>query len=79
MSCVHRQDEEDQLYSMDDLGNIELSETPLSHRAEDEAADVWGDGQDDQVYLEMLDDFERSTGEVSDQLLLECMADFESH
>ncbi|XP_076004101.1 DNA-directed primase/polymerase protein [Genypterus blacodes] len=79
LSYIMTMDEDDQLYSMDDLGNIELSVKQPSHSAEDEAADVWGDGQDDQVYLEMLDDFERSTGEVSDQLLLECMADFDSH
>lgn len=78
MSLVHWQDEEDLAYSMDDLGNIELSEKQPSGSAEDGAADAWGDGQDDQAYLEVLDEFERSTGEIPDQLLLECVADFDA-
>lgn len=82
MCCVHWQDEEDQAYLMDDAGNIEPSQTPnqaSQSRAEEEAADAWGNGQDDQDYLEGLDNFEQNSTEISDQLLLKCMADFDSH
>lgn len=68
---------------MDDAGNIELSQTPnqapeSTACPEEAMADVWGDGQDDQDYLESLDDFEQNNGDISDQLLLKCMTDFES-
>ncbi|XP_029912936.1 DNA-directed primase/polymerase protein isoform X2 [Myripristis murdjan] len=76
-------DEDDQAFLMDDTGNIELSQTP--NQAEDSAADPeeaegaeWGDGQDDQACLEALEDFERQTEEIPDQLLLQCVADFDS-
>uniref|UniRef100_A0A8C2X7G5 DNA-directed primase/polymerase protein n=1 Tax=Cyclopterus lumpus TaxID=8103 RepID=A0A8C2X7G5_CYCLU len=68
-----------QAYLMDDAGNIELSQAPESTVCPEEAAaDVWGDGQDDQDYLESLEDFEQNNGDISDQILLKCMADFES-
>lgn len=82
-SVVHWQDDEDQAYLMDDAGNIEPSQAPkLASQSpvcpEEESADVWGDGHDDHEYLESLEDFEQNSGEVSDQLLLKCMADFDS-
>uniref|UniRef100_A0A8D3CKY5 DNA-directed primase/polymerase protein n=1 Tax=Scophthalmus maximus TaxID=52904 RepID=A0A8D3CKY5_SCOMX len=80
MSCVKWQDEEDQAYLMDDAGNIEPSQT--AHRApqstEEQPADAWEDGQNDQDYLASLDDFEQTSREISDQLLLHCMAEFDS-
>lgn len=81
--CAPWQDEEDQAYLMDDDGNFEPSQaanqaSQSAVRSEEESADVWGDGQDDQDYLESLDHFEQTSGEISDQLLLSCMADFES-
>lgn len=83
-SSVLWQDEEDQAYLMDDAGNIEPSQAPNQARQstlcpEEESADVWGDGQDDQEYLESLDEFEQNSGDISDQLLLKCMEDFDSH
>ncbi|KAF7666240.1 hypothetical protein LDENG_00112840 [Lucifuga dentata] len=79
LSYIMTMDEEDQAYLMDDAGNIEPSQAPnqasRTAHPEEEADDVWGDGQDDEAYLEILDDFEESTGEISDQLLLECTAD----
>lgn len=82
-SAVHWQDDEDQAYLMDDAGNIEPSQAPkLATQSpvgpEEESADVWGDRQEDQDCLESLEDFEQNSGEVSDQLLLKCMADFDS-
>ncbi|XP_051242264.1 DNA-directed primase/polymerase protein isoform X2 [Dicentrarchus labrax] len=76
-------DDEDQDYLMDDAGNIEPSQRPnLVPQSpvcpEKEPADVWGDGQDDQDYLESLDDFEQNNGDVSDQLLLKSLEDFDS-
>lgn len=65
MCAVHRQDEEDQAYIMDDAGNFQ----PGRASPKDETPDVWGD---DQEFLESLDQFEQ-TGEISDQLLLACV------
>lgn len=68
---------------MDESGNIELNQAPeqtpqISVRPEENSPDVWGDRQDDQDFLESLEDFE-GQNEISDQLLLKCMADFDSH
>ncbi|XP_030581582.1 DNA-directed primase/polymerase protein isoform X2 [Archocentrus centrarchus] len=85
ISYILKLDEEDQAYLMDDAGNIELSQKPKCAGPqstvcpEEEKSDVWGDERDDQDYLESLDDFEQKSEEISDQLLLKCMADFDSH
>lgn len=83
VSYIMTLDEEDQAYLMDDAGNIELSQAP--QRASqttvcptEESADMWGTEQDDQDYLESLDNFEQNSREISDELLLTCMADFDS-
>ncbi|KAG7485189.1 hypothetical protein JOB18_005058 [Solea senegalensis] len=83
LSYIMTLDEEDQAYVMDDAGNIELSQTPKQAQqsavcAVKETPDVWEDRQDDQDYLESLDDFEQTSGEISDQLLLNCVAEFNS-
>lgn len=83
VSYIMTLDEEDQAYLMDDVGNIELSQAPNQAPEstvcpEEAMDDVWGDGQDDQDYLECLDNFEQNNRDISDQLLLKCMADFES-
>ncbi|KAA8594754.1 hypothetical protein FQN60_011889 [Etheostoma spectabile] len=83
VSYIMTLDEEDQAYLMDDVGNIVPSQAPnqapqSAMHPKEESADVWGDGEDDQDYLESLDDFEQNSGEISDQLLLKCMADFDS-
>ncbi|XP_071359369.1 DNA-directed primase/polymerase protein isoform X2 [Trachinotus anak] len=83
VSYIMTLDEEDQAYLMDDDGNIEprqaVKQAPQSTVCPEEgSADVWGDGQDDQDYLESLDQFEQTSGEISDQLLLSCMAEFDS-
>ncbi|XP_068445089.1 DNA-directed primase/polymerase protein [Clinocottus analis] len=76
ISYIMKLDEEDQAYLMDDAGNIELSQAPEGTVCPEEAtADVWGDDQD---YLESMDDFEQNKEDISDQLLLKCMADFDS-
>ena len=68
---------------MDDAGNIEPSQAPNQTQQrtvcpQEEAADLWGDGQDEQDYLKSLDDFEQTSAEISDQLLLSCMGEFDS-
>uniref|UniRef100_A0A3P8TD32 DNA-directed primase/polymerase protein n=1 Tax=Amphiprion percula TaxID=161767 RepID=A0A3P8TD32_AMPPE len=80
VSYIMTLDEEDQAYLMDDAGNIEPSQIPnQAHRSTvEETPDVWGDKWDDQDYLKSLDDFEQNSGEISDQQLLTCMADFDS-
>ncbi|XP_034058980.1 DNA-directed primase/polymerase protein isoform X2 [Gymnodraco acuticeps] len=82
VSYIMTLDEEDQAYLMDDAGNIELSQASTPQRTacpEQGPADGWGDGQDDQDYLQSLDDFEQKSGDIPDLLLLKCMADFDSH
>ncbi|XP_072241131.1 DNA-directed primase/polymerase protein-like [Leuresthes tenuis] len=83
VSYILTLDEEDQAYLMDDTGNFELSQAPNQApqsraRPVGETPDQWGDEQDDQDYLESLDGFEQNGGEISDQLLLTCMEDFDS-
>uniref|UniRef100_A0A8C7SQJ0 DNA-directed primase/polymerase protein n=1 Tax=Oncorhynchus mykiss TaxID=8022 RepID=A0A8C7SQJ0_ONCMY len=89
VSYLITMDEEDQAYLMDDVGNIELSQTlpvekylggSAATLPQEEDRDPWGD---DQAYLEALEDVERSTGDlaeddVPDELLLQTMAEFES-
>ncbi|XP_045076525.1 DNA-directed primase/polymerase protein-like, partial [Coregonus clupeaformis] len=92
VSYLITMDEEDQAYLMDDVGNIELSQTPPAEKyqggsaatlPQGEGRDPWGDEPDDQAYLEALEDVERSTGDlaeddVPDELLLQTMTEFES-
>ncbi|XP_049426856.1 DNA-directed primase/polymerase protein [Epinephelus fuscoguttatus] len=80
VSYIMALDEEDQAYLMDDAGNIELSQASnqAPQSTGEESAEVWGDKQDDQDLLESLDDFEQNNEDISDQLLLKCMADFDS-
>ncbi|XP_041789723.1 DNA-directed primase/polymerase protein isoform X2 [Chelmon rostratus] len=83
VSYIMTLDDEDQAYLMDDAGNIEPSQAPnrvpqSAASREGGSADVWGDGRDDQDFLQSLDDFEQHTEDISDQLLLKCMADFDS-
>ncbi|KAM9315142.1 DNA-directed primase/polymerase protein isoform 1-T1 [Pholidichthys leucotaenia] len=78
LSYILTLDEDDQAYLMDDAGNIELSQTPQSTVCPEKTPDGWGDERDDQDYLDSLEDFEQSGGEISDQLLLKCVADFDS-
>ncbi|XP_068607276.1 DNA-directed primase/polymerase protein [Brachionichthys hirsutus] len=75
-------DDEDQTYLMDEAGNIEPSQAPnqtpqSTPSPEEESTDVWGDRRDDKDFSESLNDFEHDSGEISDQLLLTCMADFD--
>lgn len=64
---------------MDDSGNIEPSQTPNSSvRPAEETPEGWGDEQDEREYLKSLNDFEQNGAEISDQLLLTCVADFDS-
>lgn len=88
MSYLMELDEEDQMYLMDDSGNIELSRAPTkqlslsrsqsaSVLSGETPADNWDNSQDDLDYLESLDTFEQNK-EVSDELLLKCMDDYDS-
>lgn len=64
---------------MDEAGNIDLSQSPDRQAAVGVAknrSDVWGD--DDEDYLQSLDDFELDSGEISDRLLLNCVTRFDS-
>lgn len=85
VSYIMTMDDEDQAYLMDDDGNVEPSEaqTEVSQSPQcpgkNYCADVWGDGsQDDQELLESLEDFEQHREEISDQILLQCAAEFDS-
>ncbi|XP_034448872.1 DNA-directed primase/polymerase protein [Hippoglossus hippoglossus] len=83
VSYIMTLDDEDQAYLMDDTGNIEPSQAPNQTQQrtvcpQEEPADLWGDGQDEQDYLKSLDDFEQTSAEISDQLLLSCMGEFDS-
>ncbi|KAM4750895.1 DNA-directed primase/polymerase protein [Anableps anableps] len=79
VSYILTLDEEDQAYLMDDTGNIELSQAPNSSVCPaDETPEEWGDEQDEREYLKSLNDFEQNSVEISDQLLLTCVADFDS-
>ncbi|XP_040891408.1 DNA-directed primase/polymerase protein isoform X2 [Toxotes jaculatrix] len=88
VSYIMTLDEEDQAYLMDDAGNIEPSQAPnqapnqapqSTVSPKEESVGVWEDGQDDdQDYLQSLDDFEQTSGEISDQLLLSCVSEFDS-
>ncbi|CAL9700137.1 unnamed protein product [Knipowitschia caucasica] len=85
LSYLIELDEEDQVYLMDDTGNIELSQTQtkvppqpqIESQPEKTCAGTWDDSQDDQDYLESLDAFEQNE-ELPDKLLLKCMDNFES-
>lgn len=63
---------------MDDAGNIEPSQAPCQVPQRTASPDEWGDGRDDWDYSESLDDFEQHAEDIPDQLLLKCMADFDS-
>lgn len=76
-SAFHWQDEEDQLYLMDEAGNIEPSQTASFAHREKESADAWEDSQDDLKYAESLEDFEQKTGEIPDHLLHTCMLELD--
>ncbi|XP_048094067.1 DNA-directed primase/polymerase protein isoform X1 [Alosa alosa] len=86
---THVIQDEDQLYLVDDEGNIELSQRPCpeaspeggkpesSGQVGDSAG--WGDwAEDDPCYLEALEEVERSSEEVSDELLLMAADDWEN-
>lgn len=69
--ALGQQDDEDQAYLMDDDGNVEPSQAPTES--------AWGGGShDDQELMESLEDFEQHREEISDQLLLQCAAEFDS-
>lgn len=76
VSYILTLDEEDQAYLMDDAGNIEPSQAAQS--SQEEPVDVWGDAQEDQDFLKSLDDFEQNSDEISDQLMLNCLAELDS-
>lgn len=86
VSYLMTMDEEDQAYLMDEVGNIEPSQTgspgtpqaPVTQAGE---PNVCGHCPDDLAYMEAVEDFERSqelAEDVSDQLLLQSMAEFDS-
>ncbi|KAI7810523.1 DNA-directed primase/polymerase protein [Triplophysa rosa] len=78
MSHILMEDEEDQAYLTDELGNIELVQrsVPVSAPAPQED---WGDSPDDPAYLEALQEVEQATEleEVSDELLLQAVTECE--
>lgn len=88
LSHILMEDEEDQAYLTDELGNIELvqSSVPVSAPAPQsspatwfEDPEDWGDSPDDPAYLEALQEVERATEqeEVSDELLLQAVTECE--
>ncbi|XP_063074678.1 DNA-directed primase/polymerase protein [Engraulis encrasicolus] len=85
ISHLLKEDEEDQLFLMDEAGNIELSQRShlepssssppeggrLGNRAQESGAEAWGDyAADDQCCLAALEEVEREAEEVSDELML---------
>ncbi|KAL4640537.1 DNA-directed primase/polymerase protein [Arapaima gigas] len=86
ISYLLKEDDEDQEYLMDDVGNIEPSQTqeqngyiPRSELPQVGQAEDWEEWPMDQAHLDALDKAEKTTqGEVSDELLLEMMAEYES-
>ncbi|XDV14887.1 hypothetical protein PO909_015060 [Leuciscus waleckii] len=85
MSHLLMKDEEDQEYLTDELGNIELakSSVPMNASAESSSAaqpantEDWGEWPDDPAYLEALQEVERTTEEVPDELLLQAVTECE--
>lgn len=91
--CVDIQDEDDQQFLMDELGNIELSPScapahsseeggetdgSTSHPRTDNTQECW---DDDASYLEALDEVERSMEEkeeIPDDLMIQALAECEA-
>ncbi|KAM9818703.1 DNA-directed primase/polymerase protein [Syngnathus typhle] len=79
ISYIMMLDDEDQDYVMDDAGNIEATQTPKQAAEYQEAADKWGgSADDDQEFSDCLNDFELTSSEISDELLLNCVQGFHS-
>nr|XP_057928643.1 DNA-directed primase/polymerase protein [Doryrhamphus excisus] len=82
ISYVMMLDDENQSYTMDEADNIDPTQPPkqVSQGMEwdQESADVWGRDDDDRQFSDCLDDFELNSSEISDDLLLSCMDDFDS-
>ncbi|KAL2098072.1 hypothetical protein ACEWY4_007279 [Coilia grayii] len=75
ISHLLKEDEEDQLYLMDEAGNIELSQ----RYTQAGGTEGWGDcAADDACYLEALEEVERTAEEVSDELMLMAADEFEN-
>lgn len=82
---LYLKDEEDQAYLTDELGNIELAKSPVpmtasadsSSAPRSEKTEDWGEWPDDPAYLEALQEVERATEEVPDELLLQAVTDCE--
>lgn len=75
-------DEEDQAYLTDELGNIELAQSSVPRTDSTESssapqAEDWGEWPDDPAYLEALQEVERATEEVPDELLLQAVTECE--
>ncbi|KAG1956719.1 DNA-directed primase/polymerase protein [Pimephales promelas] len=85
MSHLLMKDEEDQEYLTDELGNIELAMSSVltnasaesSSAARPENTEDWGEWPDDPAYLEALQEVERTTEEVPDELLLQAVTECE--
>ncbi|XP_019718044.1 DNA-directed primase/polymerase protein isoform X1 [Hippocampus comes] len=74
ISYIMMQDEEDQAFVMDEEGNIEPSQAPKEAAQDQESKVVWrGDAEDDREFSDCLDDFEMTSSEISDELLLSCV------
>ncbi|KAI2668596.1 DNA-directed primase/polymerase protein [Labeo rohita] len=78
-------DEEDQAYITDELGNIELAQSSASmtdskessSAPQAEKAEDWGEWPDDPAYLEALQEVERAAEDVPDELLLQAVSECE--
>lgn len=82
---LYLKDEEDQEYLTDELGNIELAKSfvPMNASADSSSAaqpantEDWGEWPDDPAYLEALQEVEKTTEEVPDELLLQAVTECE--
>ncbi|XP_016111917.1 DNA-directed primase/polymerase protein-like [Sinocyclocheilus grahami] len=82
MSHLLMEYEEDQAYITDELGNTELAQSSVATTDSAESssapqAQVWGEWPDDPAYLEALQEVERATEEVPDELLLQAVTECE--
>uniref|UniRef100_A0A8C1RAV3 DNA-directed primase/polymerase protein n=1 Tax=Cyprinus carpio TaxID=7962 RepID=A0A8C1RAV3_CYPCA len=82
MSHLLMEDEEDQAYLTDELGNIELAQSSVPRTdstgfTSAPQAEDWGEWPDDPAYLEALQEVERATEEVPDELLLQAVTECE--
>lgn len=81
-SLLFFQDEDDQQFLMDELGNIEASpRCALEDGGASYAQECWGDANDDASYLEALNEVEKTMEEkeeIPDELMIQALTECEN-